>query len=101
MIPWYFEGTRDKYRESVKPLKFLRKTNVLAHEALREVPTLSSKTLKTLRKSMILQEMCTTFLEREYALLSETLIKPYETEGFGARSAPFFSVLGTRTCGKP
>jgi len=50
MIPWYFEGTRDKYRKSVKPLKFLRKTNVLAHEALREVPTLSSKTLKTLRK---------------------------------------------------
>ena len=50
---------------------------------------------------MILQETCTTFLEREYALLSETLIEPYENEGFGARSAPFFSVLGARFCRNP
>ena len=43
---------------------------------------------------MILQKTCTTFLEREHTLLSETLIKPWGNEGFGARSAHFVSILG-------
>ena len=70
-------------------LKTSRKINVLAHEALREVPTLSSKTLKTLGKPMILQETCTTFLEREYASLSETIINHKETK-VSAREARRF-----------
>ena len=31
---------------------------------------------KSLGNQLILQKTCTTFLEREYALLSETIIKP-------------------------